>query len=165
MNYSDGSDEYPRRRRKFKPVRVGRTRVGKGVFAGRSFPDKSVVGEITGQIIDDANYGSEYCFDIGDGLQLEPIAPFRFVNHSCEPNCEFDYLEFGDSPSDEQRKRVFLFALRDINRGEELTIDYNWTAADAVPCRCQSPTCRGWVVSEDSLDEVIDRRKPNSGAN
>ena len=77
---------------KSKSVRVGWTRVGKGVFARRSYPATAVVGEITGEIIDDANYSSEYCFDMGDGLHLEPVAPFRFVNHSCVPNCEFDYL-------------------------------------------------------------------------
>ena len=141
-------------RPKRKSVRIGRTRVGKGVFAGRSYPDCALIGEITGDIIDEPDYGSAYCFDIGDGLHLEPAAPFRFVNHSCEPNCEFDYLECSDQPGDEPRMQVLLFALRDIKIGEELTIDYNWPAADAIPCRCQAPTCRGWVVSRDLVDQM-----------
>jgi hypothetical protein len=131
--------------------------VGKGIFARLSYPDSALIGEITGEVIDDANYGSDYCFEIGDGLHLEPVAPFRFVNHSCEPNCEFDYLQCSDHPGQEQRKRVFLFALRDIKKGEELTIDYNWTAANAIPCRCQAASCRGWVVCEESVDELVDR--------
>ncbi len=143
-------------RPKRKSLRVGRTRVGKGVFAGRTYPDCSVLGEITGEVIDDASYGSDYCFDIGDGLLLEPIAPFRFVNHSCEPNCEFNYLECSDLPDEEPRKRVYLFALRNIKQGEELTIDYNWAAASAIPCRCQAPSCRGWVVSQDLLEELVE---------
>lgn len=138
-------------------VRVGWTRVGKGVFARRSFPATAVVGEIAGEVIDDANYSSEYCFDIGDGLHLDPVAPFRFVNHSCEPNCEFDYIECSDEPAEKPDKTAFLFALRDIEQGEELTIDYNWSAASAIPCHCQAPSCRGWVVSEDLIDELIDR--------
>jgi SET domain-containing protein len=148
---------------KSKSVRVGWTRVGKGVFARRSYPATAVVGEITGEIIDDANYSSEYCFDMGDGLHLEPVAPFRFVNHSCEPNCEFDYLEnsdyleSSDRPAEKIGKTAFLFALRDIMNGEELTIDYNWPTASAIPCRCQTPSCRGWVVSEDLIDELFDR--------
>ena len=145
-------DSRPRAKREW--VRVGRARVGKGVFAGRNHPACGVVGEITGEIIDDATYGSAYCFDIGGGLHLEPIAPFRFVNHSCEPNCEFDYLECTDQMGADLRKRVFLFALRDIKVGEELTIDYNWSAANAIPCRCQAPSCRGWVVSEELMHDI-----------
>jgi len=34
-----------------------------------------------------------YCMDIGNGRVLEPHAPFRYVNHSCEPNCEFDWFD------------------------------------------------------------------------
>lgn len=153
---SSESDSRPRPKR--KPLRVGRTRVGKGVFAGRSFPDCAVIGEITGEIIDDAGYGSEYCFDVGDGLHLEPVAPFRFVNHSCEPNCEFDYFECSNRPGEEPRTHAFLIALRDIKQGEELTIDYNWSVAAAIPCRCQASSCRGWVVSRDSIDELADRQ-------
>lgn len=142
---------------KRKSVRVRATRLGKGVFARRSYPATAVIGEIAGEIIDDADYGSEYCFDIGDGLLLEPVAPFRFVNHSCEPNCEFNYDDCDGDPAEERHNTAFLFALRDIMKGEELTIDYNWSAAEAIPCLCQAPSCRGWVVSADGIDELIDR--------
>ena len=152
MNFNEMA---PRHKR--KSVRVGRTRVGKGLFACRNYPANAIVGEITGEIIDDPNYGSNYCFDIGDGLLLEAISPFRFVNHSCEPNCEFDYLECSDQTGEESRKRVFLFAMRDIKKDEEISIDYNWSAAHAIPCRCHAPSCRGWVVSRDSMDDLVDQ--------
>ena len=38
----------------------------------------------------------------------------RFVNHSCEPNCE----------AVARRGRIFIVALRSIAPGEELTYDY-----------------------------------------
>ena len=41
----------------------------------------------------------------------------RFINHSCEPNCE----------SVTRGKRIWIYALRDIQPGEELTYDYNLT--------------------------------------
>ncbi len=152
MKLRERAEYASRPRPKRKSLRIGRTRVGKGVFAGRSYPVRAVVGEITGKVIDDANYGSDYCFDLGDGRHLEPVAPFRFVNHSCEPNCEFDFLHCSDQPGEERRQRVFLLALRNIKPGEELTIDYNWSAAGAIPCRCDAPSCRGWVVSRDLID-------------
>lgn len=44
----------------------------------------------------------------------------RFVNHSCEPNCEMQKW------SVDGYYRMALFALRDIEPGEEITYDYNF---------------------------------------
>lgn len=44
----------------------------------------------------------------------------RFVNHSCEPNCEIQKW------SVDGLFRMALFAQRDIKAGEELTYDYNF---------------------------------------
>ncbi len=139
-----------------RSVRVGRTRVGKGVFAGSVYRMDTVIGEITGELIDEPGYGSDYCMDLEDGRQLEPEAPFRFLNHSCEPNCEFDFFDLADQADSQVRRRVFLIALRDIRAGEELTIDYNWKALAAIPCRCQSPSCRGWIVRANELELVAE---------
>ncbi len=44
----------------------------------------------------------------------------RFINHSCEPNCETQkWVVRGELA-------IGLFALRDIAAGEELTFDYNF---------------------------------------
>jgi SET domain-containing protein len=54
----------------------------------------------------------------------------RFINHACEPNC---YFEVAD-------KTIWIRALRDIRRGEELTYDYKTTGNRHIPCRCR-PGC------------------------
>lgn len=137
-------------------VNVLDTHVGKGVFAVRGYPETAVIGKITGRLIDDADYGSEYSFEYQEGTQLEPEAPFRFINHSCDPNCEFDLLdepiENLDGPT---HAHLHLVALRDIQPGEELTIDYNWPASSAISCKCGARDCRGWVVAEEELEMVI----------
>jgi len=92
--------------------------------------------------------------DIGDGRVLEPEPPFRFVNHSCEPNCEFDWFDLVPEGGSQAVRRVYLIALREIKPGEELTIDYNWSAEGAIACRCGAPTCRGWIVDPDQLARV-----------
>jgi len=140
-------------------LRVDETPVGKGVFTEQAIPAWVVVGEITGDVTEDEDYDSEYCFDVGDGQTLEPAAPFRFLNHCCEPNCEFDYFSAPDESGRFYRKRAFLVTLREVLAGEELTIDYNWPAQDAIPCGCGSLNCRGWVVCEDCLDDVPALRK------
>lgn len=131
------------------------TTVGKGVFTCRPYPETAVIGEITGELIRGRAWGSDYAFDLEEGLQLEPGEPFRYVNHCCDPNCEFDWVE---ERSEEGRvPRLYLVALRDIDAGEQLTIDYNWPSIMAIPCDCRSPLCRGWVVSEDEIGSVTVR--------
>lgn len=133
-------------------VRIGETVVGKGVFAESSCPANAVIGEITGDIVTNCPNGSSYSFEIDDRTQLEPHAPFRYLNHSCEPNCEFDW--FDEHGTNGNVAPLYLIALRDIWPGEELTIDYNWPAIAAIPCHCSAASCRGWIVSLDELDSL-----------
>ena len=133
------------------------TEVGKGVFARHDFPESAVVGEIWGDVFIDLNYESDYCIDLENGSQLEPYAPFRFLNHSCDPNCEFDWDEY-QQPVDS----VYLITLKPIFAGEELTIDYNWPASGAIPCKCGSADCRGWIVNPDELEQLKIRHRDAS---
>ena len=71
-----------------------------------------------------------------------------FINHSCAPNCE----------PDEIAGRVWVFALRNIKAGEELTYDYNLYDGeidDESICHCKAKNCRGTMYS----DEEMARRK------
>lgn len=69
----------------------------------------------------------------------------RFINHSCEPNCE----------AYEEDERVFIHALRDIEEGEELNYNYalvydgRHTPAikKAFACRCGAPGCTGVMLA------------------
>ncbi|MBN9163469.1 MAG: SET domain-containing protein-lysine N-methyltransferase [Myxococcales bacterium] len=68
----------------------------------------------------------------------------RFINHSCEPNCEV-IIDDG---------RLFVEAARTIRSGEEIVYDYMITRApDDAPdleqifgCRCGAATCRGTML-------------------
>jgi len=62
-------------------------------------------------------------FALDDGLTIDAGVKgnsIRFMNHSCDPNCE-TYVE-GD--------RVFVQALRRLRPGEELTSDHNLRPGD-----------------------------------
>lgn len=54
----------------------------------------------------------------------------RYVNHSCEPNCEA--IEEGDT--------IVFYACKDIPPNTEITVDYGDVNADN--CLCGSPNCR-----------------------
>jgi hypothetical protein len=139
-------------RSRARKVRVGRSANGRGVFAERAFLAEEVIGEIRGRIIDDADYGSVYSIDLGGTLTLEPRPPFRYLNHSCRPNCLLFMYEGHADPAED--RRTWLQALRPISPGEELTIDYAWPADAAIPCGCGSEDCRGWIIDSDDLHRL-----------
>ncbi|KXJ91664.1 SET domain protein [Microdochium bolleyi] len=80
--------------------------------------------------------------------------PTRFVNHSCDPNMRI-FARVGDH-ADKHLHDLALFAIRDINRGEELTFDYvdgvedkdaydPEKQKDMTECLCGSEECRGFL--------------------
>jgi len=143
-------------------IRVSACDTGLGIFAVRPYPATAIIGEITGEI-HDRPYGSSYSFDLENGQQLEPGEPFRYVNHCCDPNCEFDWIEEKDALGNAQFQ-LFLVALRDIETDEQFTIDYNWPACCAIKCDCRSPLCRGWVVAEYELGKLHARIEGEHGS-
>ena len=84
-------------------VRIGRNSYGLGVFAFAFIPQGSPIARVSGQVICDPNYGSDYCIDAGDGKVLEPSAPFCYLNHACEPNCQLtQYVKGEDADESEE---------------------------------------------------------------
>ena len=137
-------------------VRTGQAAYGQGVYARRRFKKGSVVGEVTGEVIATEGYDSNYCIDLGGPRRLEPAAPFRFINHSCTPNCRFVWYE-PQTPHDPLPDTVWVETLRVIEPGEELLIDYCWPADSAIRCGCRSPLCRGWIVDPAELNLLESR--------
>lgn len=131
-------------------LRVKATAAGKGVFARKQFRKNQLVGEMKGKIISDDNYDPDYVVDMGEFGVLEPVAPFRFLNHSCDPNCEL--VEWESEEEDPSKLRVE--ALRTVRESDQLTIDYGWPAEAAIPCLCGSAHCRGWVVDAAELKKA-----------
>ena len=138
-------------------LKIGRSPVGKAVFATRRISDGTCIGEIEGEVISDDEYRSRYAFDLENGAQLEPAPPFRFVNHSCEPNCAFDLIgvDHVDRPKSSPVRKLLIFAINDIEPGDELTIDYNWPASFAIRCNCKTASCRGWIVGKKCLERLL----------
>ncbi len=127
-----------------KRVKVKMTKVGRGVFARRSIEADAIIGEIDGHIMN-ADFESDYGMDLGGKAVLDPLPPFRFLNHSCEPNCELVQWK-RRKVRGKKLPKLWLVATREIQVGEELTIDYSWPEEAAVPCLCGSEQCRGWVA-------------------
>lgn len=135
-------------------VRVVDTHLGKATYSVRPYPAGSVISEITGRVFDDDSGADDYTFEYDDQL-LEPVAPFRFLNHSCAANCDFQMLDIPATEDQPASRGLYLIAIDDIQPEQELTIDYNWPASHAIECDCQQPECRGWVVAEEELSLLM----------
>lgn len=135
-------------------VRVGQAAYGKGVFARRRLTKGTILGEVTGEVIIDEDYSSNYCIDLGGPRRLEPAAPFRFINHACDPNCRF--LWYQPNPARNQpHGTIWVEVLKLIEPGEQLSVDYSWPADSAIPCGCRTPKCRGWIVNPAELSSLL----------
>jgi uncharacterized protein len=131
-------------------IQIRKTPVGKGLFATKSYRKNQTIGQMTGVVITDDDYDPDYVVDLGKAGVLEPRAPFRFLNHCCEPNaCLIEYeADPGDVPT------MWVEALRAIRPGDQVTIDYAWPADAAIPCLCGAKSCRGWVVGAGEVGKV-----------
>lgn len=65
----------------------------------------------------------------------------RFMNHSCQPNCETQKWIVNGST------RVGLFAVVDIPNGTELTFNYNLDSRgnDKLRCACGAKNCSNFI--------------------
>jgi len=145
-----------------RPWQVRRSpRHGRGVFAVATIPAGTRIIEYTGELISEAEGERRYP-TAPDGHE-EPEHTYlltldghrvidanvggnaaRFINHSCEPNCE--PIAYGD--------HMWIVAARDIRPGEELAYDYaieldeRHTPARKrrFPCACGARRCRGSLL-------------------
>ena len=60
----------------------------------------------------------------------------EFINHCCDANLEARIVS----------NHILYFTLRDIRKGEELSIDYRFSAdVERYDCKCGFPNCRGTI--------------------
>ena len=141
-------------------VVVRRSKIqGRGVYAARDLAEGERIIEYTGKLITSAEADAlcddetmrrhhTFLFAVDDEHVVDASdvgSDARYINHSCEPNCESVIV----------RKRIYIHALRDIAAGEELVYDY-WYVTDGdytledlqriYPCRCKAPACRGTLA-------------------
>jgi len=114
---------------------------GNGVFAKRDIKKGEVIHVLFGErmnldeFVRRVNSKKEYIddpFQIGRRTFIDLDELSRTINHSCDPNGGI-------------RKNSELFALRDIEKGEEITYDYSATIAPTkwqMKCKCGSKNCR-----------------------
>ena len=148
----------------FDTITIGSTPYGKGVFASQEIKSSTPIGKINGEFHPDNKYDSQYAMSFNGGA-LEPEEPYKYVNHSCDPNCELVELVVADSNSGKVFHELWIYSLADIKQGEQLTLDYAWPYTDAIECQCGSPKCRGWIVAAKEVAKIVAKKGLGSLAN
>lgn len=121
---------------------------------------ETVIGQIRGKLTQDDEQDPRYCMEMDDDWVLIPHSPFRFLNHSCEANCQLLMFDDDGYAFAGRSRPLYLETLRTIEPGEQLTIDYCWPAHFAIPCGCKTKKCRGWIVDPDELPALKRQRRP-----
>lgn len=134
---------------------------GKGVFAKRTIPKGTRIFEYAGKRVLKVNLADDlaagltslaYVMNLNETTAIDGERggnDARFINHSCNPNCEVLY--FNETP--------YIYAIREIDTGEELSFDYQYDAGpDAFlseeekkawfPCCCGAENCRGTLIHD-----------------
>lgn len=96
---------------------------------------------------------NHYIFALDEEYDLDGDVdwnPARFINHSCDPNCEARLEDGG----------IWIISLREIRAGEEITFNYGYDLEDYEdhPCKCGATNCAGYIVAEEFIDCVLQRK-------
>jgi SET domain-containing protein len=133
---------------------------GLGGFAVHDIPPGVRIVEYTGERLTPAESEARYpdvpgerhhtfLFAIDDDVVIDAAVggnDARFINHSCDPNCDA-VIEDG---------HIWIESIRDIRAGDELAYDYAYilverhtpAAKRRYPCHCGAGTCRGTILGK-----------------
>lgn len=134
------------------------SRNGKGVFAQNNFSMGEIVMRFRGRVYNRSELPNPYdvvedhYVQIGENSYLGPSGGIDdFVNHSCNPNCGLKILA----------TNIFLFAIKNIKTGQEVTWDYSTTMDEddwEIDCNCGARNCRKRIRDFKYLSPKIKRR-------
>lgn len=142
---------------------------GFGVFATKAIVAGTVVCLYTGDVIsaEEAERRSAersrafpdapiYIFEIDENTCIDATRtgtenPARFINHSCNENCEAVW--------NAETRRMEIRALRNIVAGEELSFDYGFGLVGFFehPCHCGEKNCVGYIVARPLRPALLRR--------
>lgn len=131
---------------------------GRGVFARKRIQPGRKIIEYTGERISsdevDRRYDDEnmerhhtFLFEVDDDVVIDAAVggnEARFINHSCEPNCE----------AIQEDDQIYIYSKRNIQPGVELAYDYQYDLDEPLtpelirryPCYCGAAKCRGTIL-------------------
>lgn len=117
---------------------------GQGAFAAEAIPARRKIGEIRGESISVKVARQRaraqqriMIVEVSERRAIDATQstdPLRYTNHSCRPNAVLRI----------RQGRIELYAMRNVDVGEELTVNYGETHHEGrLRCRCGAVGCVG----------------------
>ncbi|KAM9905178.1 hypothetical protein OXX69_007286 [Metschnikowia pulcherrima] len=142
-----------------KPVSFARSAIHNwGLYALEPIAAKEMIIEYVGESIRQqvaehreksylrTGIGSSYLFRIDENTVIDATKKggiARFINHCCNPSCTAKIIKV------DGKKRIVIYALKDIEANEELTYDYKFEREtndeERIRCLCGAPGCKGYL--------------------
>ncbi|MBL7045412.1 MAG: SET domain-containing protein [Parcubacteria group bacterium] len=121
-------------------VKRAQAGAGFGLYTTDAIKKRDFVIEYKGEIVPTATAnerGTKYLFDISTRRVIDGSPRYntaRYINHSCRENCE----------SEIDGSHVYIYAIKNIKEGEELTYDYGKEYFDEyIKGHCKCGHCDG----------------------
>ena len=142
-----GPDKVPKLNRRAMrfPLEYKQSKIHRwGIFALEDIPARRLVFEYTGEKIDAREVVRRsvrpnlYHFWLRGNCAIDGAiggSGAEFINHSCDPNLVARI----------RNGRIWLRSLRRIEKGEELSFDYNLSGFQIMPCKCGAKNCRRYL--------------------
>ena len=152
-----------------KLYKIGKTKIDKkglGLYASKDIKKGTRIINYIGKIItkkqteQSAKFDNNkpiYLFNLNKRYDLDGDVSWntaRLINHSCSNNCDYDGKGL----------KLWVTAIKDIKKGEELTCDYGFSYDSdfkQFPCNCGSKNCAGYIVRKGSRWRINKRFKKN----
>ena len=129
-------------------IRIVEGPLGKAVHASNGFLPGDIVLTAWGK---PTKVRTMHTIQVARDSHIDPNPPLGWLNHSCEPNCGLLI-----KPDQEIAE---VHALREIQPGEELTMDYATFEYEIhyMPseCLCNSEKCRGAITGYKDMPEYL----------
>ncbi len=142
---------------------------GSGIFVTKNIKKNTKIIEYIGQKItkaegdrrsekrikkylDSRTDGSVYIFELNKKYDIDGTPKYnkaRYINHSCDPNCEVDIVD----------NKIWISSIKNIKKGDELSYDYGYEFDpkdfnDHV-CKCGAKKCIGFIISSDDWKKYL----------
>lgn len=84
---------------------------------------------------------SHYIFTLNKRYDVLGQNIAKYINHSCQPNCEATI---------ENNSKIWIEAIRKIASHEELTCNYGYALdEDPAVCNCKRRACKGFILDPE----------------
>lgn len=107
---------------------------GSGLYSRRAFKKGELMARFTGEVLEEVRL---HTLQISPTKHLHDPHFVGYLLHSCDPNVALDM------------QTLTMWALKNIEAGEALTMDYTSTE-DVLyrqfPCLCNAENCRQWIT-------------------